>query len=493
MKRHTLNKNAVKPKKYETHIISPDGNVTRQLAGSESHRAYVPARRIPKYLTDAIISVEDQHFYEHHGIDMRGLLRSIVVTVSTLGKKLQGGSTLTQQLVKNTLFPDWYTNNTFKSKLKRKGKEIYLSIKLERTISKVKILENYLNVIYFGNGRYGVQAAAKLYFGKNVWELTLGECALLAGIPISPGRFDPFLNPDKCMSRRNLVLYKMYTQNRITQDEYLTEKEVDLSDLLEKQKKLYLSQKTGYSYFEEGLLSQLTKDLMTQNNMSREAALNKIFSGGLRVLSTEDSRIQRFSEKVFSNSEFIPELRKKNGPQAAMLLMDSETGHILATVGGRGKKKASLIFNRAISAKRNHHLKAMETYFDRTNYIPKDDTGICITDICLAYANYESREKTNHASFYKKVYDYRKKEILVPETRVGEPPKNDSLSYQFHAPLPPMIEITFETDIWVVGRIGTLILGVWGGYDDNRSLPLSEKYYTYPRKIWKEIAKQIER
>ena len=493
MKRININENSVKPKHFETHIISTDGEITRILADCESHRVFVPFNKIPKYLTDAIVAVEDQRFFKHHGIDTKGLLRSVFITVSTFGKKPQGGSTITQQLIKNTLFPDWYTNNSSKMKLNRKRREFFLAHRLENILSKSEILENYLNVIYFGNGKYGVQTASKCYFGKNVWELSLGECALLAGIPKSPRRFNPFLYPDNCLARRNLVLYKMYLQKKITHDEYLTERAVDLKTTLDRQKEKVSNIPEYYSYFEEALISQLTDDLMNSYGLSRKEASDKIFSEGLQILSPENKLIQIFSEELFNTPGYIPDLDEIDGPQAAMFLMDSETGHVLATLGGRGKKESNLIFNRATQSRRNHHLKAMENYFERTNYYPGDDKGICIRDICLAYSNYISREKTNHASFYERVYDSNNIKLVTSGTGLVTPPKNDSLSYSFHAPLPPMIEICFRSDVWVVGRVGKLILGVWGGYDDSRSLPLSEVYFTYPRRIWKEIANYIKK
>ena len=495
MKRFNITKNDVKPKKYETHIFNSEGKLTRILAGSEAHREFVPFKRIPDDLIRLIINTEDKRFYNHHGIDTKGLMRSIVKTITTLGKKPQGGSTITQQLIKNTVFPDWYSRNKFKDKLKRKVREIVLALKLERIISKDKILENYLNVIYFGNGCYGVQTASKLYLGKNVWELSLAECALLAGLPLSPGRFNPITRTSSAVQRQRFILRKAYIDRAITRNEYSNAIKVDLYSTLIKQKRKAIRSPKCYSYFEDSLLSQVAGDLKNGLDITYDRAINKIYSGGLRIYSSEDSFLQRYCEKVFRDCDYIPEQRKRKGPQTAMILMDPDTGYVLASVGGRGTKKRSLIFNRSTDARRDYHHKSLERFFEITNHIPQNPNGISIIELCIAYSNYESREKTDAAYFYKKVLSYKGKVLLDPasEPHTKDRSENESLSYIFNAPLPPMMEFSYNNDIWVVGRAGSYVLGVWGGYDDNRILPLKEEYYSYPRKLWKEVAEYLNK
>ncbi len=491
-----INKKDIQPHNFESHIIGSDNHIRRVLAGAESHREFVPYAKIPKYLIDAIVTTEDQRFFQHHGVDRKGLIRSIIIDIITLGKKVQGGSTITQQLIKNTCFPNWYSNHSIKNKLKRKIWELFIAFRIERFTSKEEILENYLNVIYFGNGCYGVQTAAKLYFNKNVWELDLAECAIFAGIPLSPSTYNPFANEKKCIGRRNLILRKMYQQQKISKSEYIAAKSEELHLASKDSKQHILGGADIYSYYEDALIEQIVANIMKKKHITHDEAMNMIFCGGLRIYTTENQKIQRFSEKIYNDPKYIPDLGAPDGPESAMILMDSNTGHVIATIGGRGHKEGSLVFSRAYKARRNHNLDTFSDYFIRTEYRPSEK-GINILDVVLAYSNYESRGKTKNAFFYKRVLDYKKRSVLSDKEiyydSLDEKKSYSKPIHDIHESLASPMEINFPRDIWVVGRVGNLILGVWGGYDDNRQIPLQEKYFTFPRKIWKEIAGYIEK
>ena len=492
-----IDKNDITPKRFETHIIGPDNEITRVLAGSEAHREYVPFKKIPKYLILAIITIEDQRFFRHHGVDTKGLIRSIVIDIVSFGKRVQGGSTITQQLIKNTCFPDWYSNRSLKNKLKRKVAEIFLAVQLEKKVSKKEIIENYLNVIYFGQGCYGVQTASKYYFNKNVWELNLKECAVLAGIPLSPADYNPISHRQKSLDRSNLILYEMFMQHRISKNQYKAAKLANISTEIHKQKKASLQEARTYSYFEDLLVSQIDNELMRLKDISLDKADEMLYTGGLRIHSTENQKIQQFCEAIYNDPKFIPDLNDPDGPQSAMILMDASTGHVLATVGGRGKKESSRIFNRAIEAKRNNNLDTFDDYFGRMEYKLEKKNGVSILDLVLAYADYENVNKKVSAVSYKVVYDYKGNVLLddkkIEEAEIGTDSKKQSLSHSIHETLPSLIEMHFTKDVWDIGRVGNLVLGVWSGYDDNRPLPLKEEYYTFARRIWKEIATYIEK
>lgn len=175
-------------------------------------RFYVPIEKIPPHVINAFVAAEDQNFWRHPGIDPLSIIRALIVNYKT-GKVVQGGSTITQQLAKNLYLGPQRT-------LERKIKEILLAIKIERTFPKKKILELYLNQIYLGSGAYGVEAASRTYFGKHVWELSLEEAALLAGLPKAPTKYNPFYNPDEALERRNYVLKRMLEEGYISQEEY---------------------------------------------------------------------------------------------------------------------------------------------------------------------------------------------------------------------------------------------------------------------------------
>ena len=207
----------VSPEGFATKIYDADNNEIQTLSSAGANRTYVTIDQIPLNLQHAFIAIEDERFYEHNGIDMKGILRAASITLSS-GHMSQGASTITQQLIKNNVFNAY--NESDIEKIKRKVQEQYLAIKLETVMSKKSILENYLNTINLGNGYYGVQAAAKGYFNKDVSELSLSECAVIASITKSPTGLNPIRHADRNRDRQSQVLLNMKDQGYISQAEY---------------------------------------------------------------------------------------------------------------------------------------------------------------------------------------------------------------------------------------------------------------------------------
>ena len=177
-----------------TFVYDADGNQLQKLTAPDSNRMPVELDQIPKDLQHAVVAIEDERFYEHNGIDVRGIIRAAVRGITT-GNFSEGASTITQQLIKNNVFTDWVNESTLQ-RFQRKFQEWYLALELEKQVDKDEILENYLNTINLGNGNYGVQAAAQDYFGKDVSALTLSECTVIAGITQNPTRYNPVTNPE---------------------------------------------------------------------------------------------------------------------------------------------------------------------------------------------------------------------------------------------------------------------------------------------------------
>ncbi len=390
--------------------ISPQGNYTSIVYDSEGkqidsfepaeNREYAELKDIPLDLQHAVIATEDERFYEHNGIDIKGIFRAIVKDIQT-GSFDEGASTITQQLIKNNVLSS-------KKALTRKIQEQYLAIEIEKLYSKDTILEYYLNTIGLGQGVSGVQAASKRYFGKDVSELSLTECVVIAVITQRPTYYNPISNPDNNWEKVKTVLQKMEDQNYITPEEHAAALKEYPYDNISAVHQDYIDREP-HSYFVDALFNQLVSDL-TELGYSDNKAKQMIYGGGLEIYSTLDSKMQDISDKYIQDDSLYPEhlykiqldysvagkkadgtpfeyqtynvivnneeeveafkqsqlsqwgitssdtytenLIKQPQPQAAFVLMDYTTGQVKALSGARGAKQANLSFNYATQAKR---------------------------------------------------------------------------------------------------------------------------------------------
>ncbi|MBP3913130.1 MAG: penicillin-binding protein, partial [Lachnospiraceae bacterium] len=210
----------ISPSGFATFIYDTDGNQLQKLTAGDSNRTSVPLKNVPVSLRHAVVAIEDERFYEHNGIDPKGIIRAFFVGVRNRFHFNEGASTITQQLLKNNVFTGWTEEKSMTDRIKRKVQEQYLAVQLEKRLNdKDLILENYLNTINLGAGTYGVQAAAKKYFGKDVRDLTLSESAVIAGITKNPSKYNPIRHPEENAERRERILRKMVEQNYITEAE----------------------------------------------------------------------------------------------------------------------------------------------------------------------------------------------------------------------------------------------------------------------------------
>ena len=367
-------------------------------------RYYVSIDRIPKKVIYAFVAAEDRNFFRHFGVDIGAIIRAMIANFKA-GRVVQGGSTITQQLAKNLFL-------TRERTLGRKIKEALLAIKIERTFDKMKILELYLNQIYLGNGAYGVEAAARVYFGKHVEDLTLEEAALLAGLPKAPSKFNPFVNPELAKTRRNYVLRRMLEEGYITQEEYETainkpivvsrDSKYRMSDYVLDMIKEYLAERYGDIALQGGLkiYTTLDRDLQALAVRSLKKGLQRLARiSGIPFLPESEKDMERYYEaqstspvdgKVYvgkieevrdgkakillGNRSFTIDLKGLNlegreyvfiklhqdldgwsaeivpDLEGALVSLDVHTGAIRAIVGGRSYTYSS--FNRALKARR---------------------------------------------------------------------------------------------------------------------------------------------
>ena len=295
----------ISPSGFSTTIYDQNGNETTKLVTSGSNRIYVTLDKIPENLQDAFVAIEDERFWEHNGIDMKGIVRVIVKGITEVDFS-EGASTITQQLLKNNVFTGWTEESSFAEKAKRKIQEQYLAVQLEKTTSKETILENYLNTINLGQNTLGVQAASKRYFNKEVSELTLSESAVIAAITKNPTKYNPVSYPEENLVRREKVLKDMLSQGYITSEEY---DEALADDVYARIQNVNEETKNTsiYSYFVDELTEQVKSDLMTQKGYTETQAEYALYSGGLSIYTTQDPGMQQICDEEFSNEDNYPD------------------------------------------------------------------------------------------------------------------------------------------------------------------------------------------
>jgi penicillin-binding protein 1A len=352
-------------------IMSADGKVISQLYIHK--RDVVKISKIPRHLRNALLSMEDRKFYTHSGMSFQSIFRAIIIDIATMSTR-QGASTITQQLARNM-----YNTIGFKKTITRKLKELITALNIEQAYTKSEIMELYLNSVYFGHGTYGVEAASKHYFGKNVANINLDECAILIGLLPAPARYSPIRHPQRSLFRRNLVLRVMRDQGYISDAEYTLTSDKELpvriasedesiapyfSEYIRRQLEL-IDEDLGINLYKDGLVIHTTLDSRVQR------ALEKSFNMGMdrnqSILNQEMITNKTKFKKAYGNSTFpedslfsilsdggvIPSsLRNQFLVQGAAVVLDPVHGGILGLVGGRQEDEYRDQFNRAIQAKR---------------------------------------------------------------------------------------------------------------------------------------------
>ncbi|MDP4120675.1 MAG: transglycosylase domain-containing protein [Bacillota bacterium] len=312
--------------------------VYQKLYGDQN-RVRVDYKDIPQAMKDAIVSIEDKRFWQHHGVDWQRTLGAVLNLSS--GSNSYGGSTLTQQLIKNI-------SNDNEVSLNRKIREIFRALNLEKQYSKDEILEAYLNTVPFGNGTCGCQAAANLYFNKNIKDCDIAQCAAIAGITQNPSKYDPLIYPDNNRVRRETVIKAMYDQGKITKAQY--------DQAMEESKTMTFvgytidrsssqSTNTTQNWYIDALFRDVQRDLSVKLNINEDTAASMLYSEGLKIYSAMDVDTQTYMEKVATSID------KSDDPglQTGMVLMDFR-GRIIATVGSSIKKNGNLLYDRATNS-----------------------------------------------------------------------------------------------------------------------------------------------
>jgi penicillin-binding protein 1A len=358
------------PHEVDGHIYANDDHtILATLRGSES-RILVSTDQISPIMKQAIVAVEDRRFYEHHGVDVRGIARAVWADVAHKGV-VQGGSTITQQLVKNSCVTSART-------ISRKLKEAALAWQLEQHWKKLRILTAYLNTIYFGNGAYGIQRAAQTYFNTTAARLTLAQASLLAGIPSDPSRYDPVTNPKAARSRRLEVLQAMLSQGDITQPDLQRAARAPLPRAAD----VHLPGIEGPApYFVNYVKQQLIEKYGTR----------RVFGGGLNIQTTIDLRLQKLARRSIQAV-----LKEPNGPSAALVAVRPSTGEILAMYGGDNFRQSQ--FNLAVQGERQPGSSfkpfvlatALKQGISPATTFPSKPVNIFIGDKYWPVHNYES-------------------------------------------------------------------------------------------------------
>lgn len=303
------------PNAQSSTILAADGSEITVLHGIEN-RVEIPYADIPEHVIDAVVAIEDRRYFNHLGVDLRAVIRAAVRNVEE-GGIVEGGSTITQQYVKNALL---LTDRT----VDRKIQEASLAFQIEREYSKEQILEFYLNTVYFGAGAYGVEAAAQTYFGKPIGAVTLGEAALLAGLIKAPSRYDPYTTTDAAVARRSLVIDALLDTGRVGSSEAEAARTEPIRLQAPDPEATYPA-----GYFVEEVKRFIFSE--PAFGETREERVNALFSGGLVIETTLEPQLQREAEKAVARVLSDP----ANDPDAAVVTIDPTTGHVLALVGGR--------------------------------------------------------------------------------------------------------------------------------------------------------------
>ena len=382
----------VKPSGYTTFVYADDGETEIQrFVASGSNRVYKTLDQIPEDLQHAFVAIEDERFYEHNGIDLQGIARAAVVGI-TSGNFSEGASTLTQQLIKNNVFPEFTEEKTFYDKLQRKIQEQYLALQIEKQMSKEEIMEAYLNTINLGQNSLGVQSAAQRYFGKDVSELTLSECAVIAAITQSPSGYNPVTNPEANAERRQKVLDNMLEQGYIDQAAYDEAMADDVYARIQQVNTQVEEQETSTSYFVDALADQVMTDLQEQLGYSEAQAYNALYSGGLSIYSTQNLEMQQICDEEMNDDDNYPGL-KEYGLDYALTVTRADgtvenysSGHIKNYVKETYGDDQGLLYSSEDEARamveewKSTIAQEGDTYDERITITPQPQASVTIMD-----------------------------------------------------------------------------------------------------------------
>ena len=297
---------SITPSASATTVYDSNNKKISTLVTSGSNRIKISLDQVPDHLKWAFIDTEDSRFYEHNGIDVQGIGRAAFIALTTMNPS-EGASTLTQQVLKNNVFTNWTNESSFLASFKRKIQEQYLAVQLEKVTSKDKILETYLNTINLGSNTLGVEAASRRYFNKKVKKLTISESAVIASITQNPSYYDPILNPKHNAKRRKKILKNMKAAGHITKKEYKQALKDDVYSRIQKvNNKIEKNSNSINSYFVDEVINQVMDDLQSIKGYSYTQAYNAVYSGGLKIYSTQDSDIQKICDEETSNNANYP-------------------------------------------------------------------------------------------------------------------------------------------------------------------------------------------
>lgn len=330
----------------------------------DENRVWASLDEIPLNLQRAFIAIEDERFFQHKGFDLK---RTIGASISYIKNKLTnsadttyGGSTLTQQLIKNITGEDDYS-------VGRKIQEIYRAYMLEKELTKNQILEMYLNTIYLSQQCNGVKSAAKVYFNKELYELTLPECATIAAITQYPSKYDPKRNPENNKERRNVILAKMCELGYITEEERAEAAATEVVTVAKSETNGYSS---TTSYYTDALIEQVIDDLVEQKGYTEAIAKRMIYCGGFKIYSAVDTSIQSVMDAYYADDSHFPSISSDVMAQSAMVIIDPNTGYVKGLIGGRGVKEGSRTLNRATQTLRQSgsSIKPLSIYAPAIEY-----------------------------------------------------------------------------------------------------------------------------
>ena len=322
---------------------------------STENRVWIDYADIPKDMEHAAVAIEDKRFYKHKGVDWYRTTGAFINMFLSM-KNDFGGSTITQQLIKNLTKQDDIT-------VQRKLLEIFQALEFEKSYDKEEIMEWYLNIVYFGEGCNGVYTAAETYFGKEPKDLTLAECASIIGITNNPSKYDPFISRENNKARQETILKQMYEQGYINKEQY---DEAVAQELVFVRSESDDATQTIYSYYAEAVINDVLNDLVEQKGVSRDTARTLLYSGGYQVYSCYDPSIQQAIDDVYTDLDKMPQRPSASGQQfeSAIVIMDPYTGEIKGLSGGTDKKTINFGTNRATQSKRppGSSIKPIATY-----------------------------------------------------------------------------------------------------------------------------------